>query len=223
MNRSLLALAQVSAALGVSLACYLVSAHVNAEHGAIDRLTRTIAQERRAVAMLGALYDARRAMPQVQRWSDADATRLMSAPAPEQMLASATQLAAFVPGRGGATATQAVVSDAPAPVPAPPVRAAVPAAVAVPVAARPAMIASQIAVPRELASANDAAPRSAGPVGPTHSDRARARARTRTDVHASIAERAAPRETGDLAALTRDIGRELRASDASPVRRVSLR
>lgn len=217
MNRSLSSLVQVSAALGVSLACYLVSAHVNAEHLAIDRLTRTIAEERRAVSLLGSLYEERKALPRVQKWSDADLAHLMSAPAPEQMVGAPAELAAYLPGRGGATATQAVVLDARAPEAAP-VRVSVQAAPAlVPVERpRPMLFAAQVGARTRV----PAAP------APTRIVEVAAREKPRPErdlASAEIAARVPIAETPDIAELTRAIGRELRATTASPVRRVSLR
>ncbi len=203
MNRHLGSLAFVALATGVSLGCYLVSAHVGAERLAVANLRGSIVRDTQAMRGLDAELRTRARLPQLQQWNDR--TLVLVAPAPAQMLGQATQLAAWLPQTEAAPArVQAVARD----VPEPP---------------RPAMIAAQIdtappapaTLERDSAKrrVREGAERSAPIDAPAHAAPTSAILAARLPV---------PAPTPDVADLTQAIGRELQQAE-NPVRRASFR
>ena len=221
MNRHLGSLGFVTVAIGFSLGCYLVSAHVGAERVAVASLRVKIARDLDDMRALDAELHTRARLPQLQRWNDQ--TLAMAAPAPRQMLGAAVQLAAYLPGEAApAAVSHAVVADAPAP---PPPRALIAAQlegvgspsphsaslrIALPLKAGEGGIFTLSRLQRERDSAEGAG-------------RGRARAHSGGPAPALLAARApGPPPADNIADLTQAIGRELHA-DPTPVQRVALR
>lgn len=238
MNRYIAGLAQVGTALGVSLGCYLVSAHVAAERAGVAQLRVEIARDAEAMRSLDAELHTRARLPQLQSWNDQ--ALLMSAPAPQQMLGAPAQLVAYLPGRGGAEAVQAVArTDTRAPVatPIPTAQRAEPDAapiMAAQIAVRhraPSPSLASLTFPSPLRGrvARAPSPTLPQPGGGTgeRSEPGRGRAAyAHTQAADPVAELAAraptPEPTTDVADLTQAIGRELKIADGT-TRHVSLR
>lgn len=239
MNRYIAGLAQVGTALGVSLGCYLVSAHVAAERAGVAQLRVKIARDAEAMRSLDAELHTRARLPQLQSWNDS--ALLMSAPAPQQMLGAPAQLVAYLPGRGGAEAVQAVArTDTRAPVatPIPTAQRAEPSAapiMAAQIATRarvPSPSLALLASPSPRSGEGSRAARSTLPLtgGGTgersEPGRGKRAARAHEQAADPIAELAAraptPEPTTDVADLTQAIGRELKIADGA-TRHVSLR
>ncbi len=218
MNRSLVTLVQVSAAIAVSLGGYIVSATVGQERDRIASLHRNIDRDEAEIRSLAGAIDARAGLPSVQAWNDH--LLALSAPAPAQILDSPARLVAYMPSADAPAIVQAVAQDtAPAPE-----------------ATRPTLIASQIAPSPSLGSPSHFPPPVRGSVGLTPPSPEPGEGQMRSTREREVAVRAAATQvtstliaarvpappSADLADLTQSIGRELKAVD-SPVRRVALR
>ncbi|MHA6722309.1 hypothetical protein [Sphingomonas sp. RS2018] len=91
----------------VSPACYMVSSQVAAERGRVEAVDRAILQAKMDIRRLETEFDTRANHDQLERWNG-DVLAL-SAPRPEQYLASDTGLAALRPTQAGATNVAALV------------------------------------------------------------------------------------------------------------------
>jgi len=91
----------------VAPACYMVSSRVAAERGRVGAVEYAIIQAQRDIRGLETEFDTRANMAQLERWNG-DVLAL-SAPRPDQYLASASGLAAMRPLEGGVQRYAALV------------------------------------------------------------------------------------------------------------------
>ncbi|URW76925.1 hypothetical protein M9980_06955 [Sphingomonas donggukensis] len=94
----------------VSPACYMVSSQVAAERGRVESVERAILQAKVDIRTLETEFDTRANHDQLERWNG-DVLAL-SAPRPEQYLASDMALASLQPLGGGETRLAAAVVPA---------------------------------------------------------------------------------------------------------------
>lgn len=126
-------------------ACYMVTSAVASERGRVESVDRAIVQAKRDIRSLETEFETRASLAQLERYNGE--VLALTAPRPEQYLASDTALASLQPLGGGqapqyaslvvpsgiqAPQPQTAAVEAPAAAPAPaPARAAAPAAVEV--------------------------------------------------------------------------------------------
>lgn len=126
-------------------ACYMVTSAVASERGRVESVDRAIVQAKRDIRSLETEFETRASLAQLERYNGE--VLALTAPRPEQYLASDTALASLQPLGGGqapqyaslvvpsgiqAAQPQTAAVEAPAAAPAPtPARAAAPATVEV--------------------------------------------------------------------------------------------
>lgn len=94
----------------VSPACYMVSSQVAAERGRVEAMEQAILDAKRDIRGLETEFDTRANLAQLERWNGEVLS--LSAPRPEQYLASDAALAALQPMQGGMHYASLVVPSA---------------------------------------------------------------------------------------------------------------
>lgn len=132
----------------VSPACYMVSSMVAAERARVDTVELAILRARHDIRVLETEFDTRANLAQLERWNG-DVLAL-SAPKPEQYVASEASLTTLRPGAGGMRYAALLVPAAP-----PPLATQPPALIG---AAAPSATAAGVSSPAGPAAAESPAP-----------------------------------------------------------------
>ncbi|WP_299329227.1 hypothetical protein [Parasphingopyxis sp.] len=96
ITRKFRSVAWAAAVSSAALSCYLISHRVAAERNALEAVERDIQLAREDILSLNTEFQTRSRMSQIEVWNRRDL--ILSAPAPEQFLASEIQLASLIEG-----------------------------------------------------------------------------------------------------------------------------